>query len=146
MSNATIPGWGGLPAASSYLVTYDYDSNSWSNDTGPDDIPRAEGSMVFIPAADGGILVYVGGITDLSGNGTAIQGQSLAKIILLDIINAKWYIQDATGDVPDMRRRFCMDVYLDRGQIKLQHLSLWRGGHCAGQTSRLRRCLRSFHP
>ncbi|KAL5920865.1 hypothetical protein ACKVWC_002939 [Pyricularia oryzae] len=110
MSNATIPGWGGLPAASSYLVTYDYDSNSWSNDTGPDDIPRAEGSMVFIPAADGGILVYVGGITDLSGNGTAIQGQSLAKIILLDIINAKWYIQDATGDVPDMRRRFCMDV------------------------------------
>ncbi|TLS30778.1 hypothetical protein PpBr36_03557 [Pyricularia pennisetigena] len=110
MSNATTPGWNGLPAATSYLVTYDYDSNSWSNDTGPDDIPRAEGSMVFIPAADGGMLVYLGGITDLSGNGTAIQGQSLAKIMLLDVINAKWYIQDASGDVPDMRRRFCMDV------------------------------------
>ncbi|KAI6380254.1 hypothetical protein MCOR25_001683 [Pyricularia grisea] len=110
MSNSTVPGWQGLPTATSYLVTYDYDSNSWSNDTGPDDIPRAEGSMVFIPAADGGILVYIGGITDLSGNGTAIKGQSLAKIILLDVLNAKWYTQDATGDVPDMRRRFCMDV------------------------------------
>jgi hypothetical protein len=32
------------------------------------------------------------------------------EIHLYDIANAKWYTQTATGDVPDMRRRFCAGV------------------------------------
>jgi hypothetical protein len=37
------------------------DTNSWSNLTGPDDVRRAEGAMVFIPIGDAGMLIYFGG-------------------------------------------------------------------------------------
>jgi hypothetical protein len=106
LSNASIKGWSGPPRASNGLIKYEMDSNTWSNITGPDDTGRAEGAMMFIPAGDGGMLVYFGGAQDLYGNGT-LTPQPLDEIFLFDVANAKWYTQKTSGNTPNNRRRFC---------------------------------------
>ncbi|KAK7951687.1 uncharacterized protein PG986_007415 [Apiospora aurea] len=78
----------------------------WINTTGPDDgIRRAEGVMEYLPVSDNGRLVYFGGIRD-PGNGSVV-GQPMDEVHLYNIGTSKWYVQHASGDVPDMRRRFC---------------------------------------
>ncbi|KAI5455986.1 hypothetical protein BGZ63DRAFT_367933 [Mariannaea sp. PMI_226] len=106
LSNASIPDWNGPPRATNSLIQYTMDSNSWSNLTGPDEVPRAEGAMMFIPIGDAGMLVYFGGSQDLHGNGT-LTPQPLNEIFLYDVANAKWYTQKTSGNTPDIRRRFC---------------------------------------
>ncbi|KAH7490586.1 Uncharacterized protein HZ326_0644 [Fusarium oxysporum f. sp. albedinis] len=106
MNNATDANWGDAPQIpTSYLLRYEMDTNNWSNDTGPDDIGRAEGVMVHIPAGDGGMLVYFGGIRAANDGGW--EGQPMDQIILYDVLSGKSYFQNATGDVPESRRRFC---------------------------------------
>ncbi|CAK7234886.1 hypothetical protein SEUCBS140593_009098 [Sporothrix eucalyptigena] len=111
LSNNSVFGWGAdnPPVATDGLVKYNFDKNSWTNITGPDTVRRAEGIMVFIPAGDGGMLVYLGGITDLYGNGT-VTGQGLDTIFLYDVLSSKWYTQTASGTIPGDRRRFCAGV------------------------------------
>jgi hypothetical protein len=105
-SNATTPGYTGDPIAVSNLVKYNMDTNVWTTSTGPDPTPRAEGVMVYLPASDGGLLVYFGGISQPYGNSTTV-GVPMSTIFIYDIASSKWYNQTASGDVPDMRRRFC---------------------------------------
>lgn len=105
LSNASTPDWKGPPQATSGLVRYSMDLNTWSNNTGPDDLGRAEGVLVHIPAGDGGLLVYFGGIVDL-GNGTMV-GQPMDTVFIYDVVNSKWYRQAVSGTTPNMRRRFC---------------------------------------
>ncbi|KAL1869078.1 hypothetical protein VTK73DRAFT_3386 [Phialemonium thermophilum] len=109
LSNNSVLGWTGPPVATSTLIKYDMDSNSWTNNTGPDQVRRAEGVMVYIPAGDGGMLVYFGGLADLYLNGTGV-GQPMDVIKLYDVLSSKWYTQTATGTIPGMRRRFCAGV------------------------------------
>jgi len=106
MSNNSIPNWSGPRAATSNLIKYSMDSNSWDNKTGPDAIRRAEGAMVFLPIGDGGMLVYFGGVQDKYSNGSVV-GQPMEEIYLYDVLNGNWYTQPATGAVPPMRARFC---------------------------------------
>jgi hypothetical protein len=106
MSNNSVPGWTGPPAAVAGLIKYNMDTKSWSNGTGPDLIRRAEGAMSFIPIGDGGMLVYFGGVQDPYSNGTIV-GQPMDQIFLYDVLSSKWYTQKATGEVPKMRSRFC---------------------------------------
>ncbi|KAK0630774.1 hypothetical protein B0T17DRAFT_590186 [Bombardia bombarda] len=106
MSNNSIPGWSGPAVATSALVKYDMDTNAWTNSTGPDSTRRAEGAMVYIPISDGGMLVYFGGVQDRFVNGT-VTGQPMEQIYVYDILSSRWYVQNATGAVPQMRRRFC---------------------------------------
>ncbi|KAH0556047.1 hypothetical protein GP486_006013 [Trichoglossum hirsutum] len=106
LSNKTIPGWSGPPLATSNIVKYDMARDSWSNNTGPDSIPRAEGVMVFIPASDQGLLIYFGGVTSPFGNETVLSAP-METIYIYDIASSKWYTQTATGTVPERRRRFC---------------------------------------
>ncbi|KXX75954.1 Kelch domain-containing protein 3 [Madurella mycetomatis] len=103
-NNASIPGWTGPPQASNRMIRYTMDSNSWSNLTGPDNVKRAEGVMVFIPIADAGMLVYFGGSQDLNGTLTP---QPLDTIFLYDVANGKWYSQKTSGRTPEDRRLFC---------------------------------------
>lgn len=106
MSNASDPDWGDNPATlTSAMLRYNMDTNSWTNITGPDNVGRAEGVMTYIPAGDGGMIVYFGGVRD-AGNGT-VEGQPMDEILLYDILSGKAYTQNATGDVPGTRRRFC---------------------------------------
>ncbi|KAK4224471.1 hypothetical protein QBC38DRAFT_16208 [Podospora fimiseda] len=106
LNNQSVAGWSGPPQASNRMIKYDMDSNSWSDLTGPDDVKRAEGEMVYIPVGDAGMLVYFGGSRDLWGNGTFVP-QPLDTIFLYDIANDKWYPQKTSGRTPEVRRRFC---------------------------------------
>ncbi|KAI9166792.1 Kelch repeat-containing protein [Paramyrothecium foliicola] len=106
MNNRTDSGWGSNPGqTSSYLLQYDMDTNTWTNQTGPDDIGRAEGAMVYIPAGDGGMMVYFGGIRSVEDG--AWEAQPMEEVILFDVLSGKSYIQNATGKIPEHRRRFC---------------------------------------
>ena len=72
LSNKTLPGYSGQAMATSTLIQYDMVKNRWKNNTGPDNIGRAEGAMVSIPASDGGMLIYFGGISTPYGNETVV--------------------------------------------------------------------------
>jgi hypothetical protein len=72
LSNTTIPTWGSTPYALSTMLMYNMVQNTWTNSTGPDSIGRAEGQMVYIPASDGGMLIYFGGVQTPTNNGTWI--------------------------------------------------------------------------
>ncbi|KAH6866037.1 hypothetical protein B0T10DRAFT_612002 [Thelonectria olida] len=104
LSNASVLGWSGYRRATSDLVRYKMDGNSWTKLAGPDHIKRAEGVMTFIPASDSGMLVYFGGAQDR--NGTLIP-QPMEQIFVYDIISNKWHVQEANGTIPEHRRRFC---------------------------------------
>jgi hypothetical protein len=108
LSNASVPNWTGPRMATTGLIHYEMDANRWENITGPDDIGRAEGTMVYLPVSDGGMLVYFGGIQD-TGNGS-ITGQPMDQIFLFDMASSRWYKQTASGDIPGMRARFCAGV------------------------------------
>lgn len=72
LNNSTTPGWNAPQMATSNLVTYDMVGNSWTNNTGPDSIERAEGAMVTIPASRQGLLVYFGGVSFPYPNSTEV--------------------------------------------------------------------------
>jgi hypothetical protein len=109
LSNNSVPGWTGPPMATTGLIKYTMDTNTWSNITGPsDNMRRAEGAMVYIPVSDGGMLVYFGGIQNMN-NGSVI-GQPMDQILIFDLASSRWYEQDADGEVPEMRARFCAGV------------------------------------
>jgi hypothetical protein len=108
VNNRTTPGFQGEQMTAG-LVKYDMCKNAFSNVTGPDANGRSEGSLVFIPAGDAGMLVYFGGLLDPSFNGSMI-GSPMDIIFLYNIQNDQWYTQKATGDIPPMRRRFCAGV------------------------------------
>lgn len=55
--------WSGPRKASNSLLVYDMVQNQWRNQSGPTDgLGRAEGVMNYIPAGDGGMLIYFGGV------------------------------------------------------------------------------------
>jgi hypothetical protein len=74
MNNHTSPNWNGAPMASTNMIRYDYSGHTLNNNTGPDNVGRAEGSMVYLPASDGGLLVYFGGVEQSNGNITGVRG------------------------------------------------------------------------
>jgi hypothetical protein len=106
-SNTTTPGYSGDPATVSNMIIYEMDSNSWTTNAGPDSIGRAEGVMVYLPASDSGLLIYFGGISQSNGTNSTTAGSPMDTIFVYDIASSKWYTQTATGNVPEMRRRFC---------------------------------------
>ncbi|TVY48309.1 Kelch repeat-containing protein [Lachnellula occidentalis] len=106
LSNYSVPGWNGSPFATNSLLSYDMDKQAWSNNTGPsDNVARAEGVMVYVPASDSGMLIQFGGVT-VDVNGTT-DASPMEKINVYDVKSGKWYTQTASGSVPPTRRRFC---------------------------------------
>lgn len=133
-SSRTDPGIAdGVDAqANNELIRYNYDTDEWTTVRGPDEKGRAEGVMVYIPAGDGGLLIYFGGVVDETEdqtgvpvemfdgkedlgksevNGTTkVKAQRMDEIFIYDVVSTKWYRQNATGQVPENRRRFCAGV------------------------------------
>ncbi|WAO94320.1 Hypothetical protein NCS54_01189900 [Fusarium falciforme] len=110
ISNASMSGWTQPRQMSRYFYSYAYDSGDFSQEAGPDDNPRAEGTMVWIPAGDPqGLLVYMGGIVSTHGNGTTAP-QPFDEIFVFDATGNSWSTQTATGEIPQNRRQFCVDV------------------------------------
>lgn len=59
-------GWNGHPIAQPGLIKYDMILNQSYNLSFIDNTPRAEGIMLYIPASDAGMLVYLGGVQQTS--------------------------------------------------------------------------------
>ena len=72
LNNLTNPLWTGPQMATSNLIIFDMDENSLTNNTGYDNMGRAEGIMVYVPASGAGLLVYFGGVTFPYGNETEV--------------------------------------------------------------------------
>lgn len=70
ISNASMRGWTQDRTMSSAFYKYEYDTNATTEAKPPDELPRAEGAMVWIPAGYTGLLVYFGGLVSPYGNGT----------------------------------------------------------------------------
>jgi hypothetical protein len=70
LTNTSVPGYGVRTPLANMLV-YDMIANSFRNQSGPDDTPRAEGVMLYVPSGDNGMLVYFGGLEFPDGNSTA---------------------------------------------------------------------------
>ncbi|KAH7139937.1 hypothetical protein B0J13DRAFT_596864 [Dactylonectria estremocensis] len=110
ISNTSMSGWTQPQKMSSNLYTYAYDTEKFTQGASPDEKPRAEGAMVWIPAGDPlGLLVYMGGIVSPDGNGTEAP-QPFDEIFVFDATGNSWSVQTATGEIPQNRRRFCIDV------------------------------------
>ena len=107
LTQSSEPGYN-TPTAIDTLLTYDMVANRFRNQSGPDNVRRAEGALLYIPAGDAGMLIYMGGIQ--VQNETQI-AQPMTEILVHDIANARWYKQTASGiSVPSPRRRFCAGV------------------------------------
>jgi hypothetical protein len=96
------------------MVVLTYETTSWVNDTAdvPDQNPyRTQARAVSMPNfGDNGYLVVVGGEnppTEASFYETGSYMADMSMITLYDIANAKWYTQEATGDIPPPRSEFC---------------------------------------
>ena len=109
ISNASMHGWSQNRTMSSSFYKFDYDLNKTTLANSPDNLPRAEGAMTWIPAGDTGLLVYLGGIVSPYGNGSQAP-QPLDKIFVYDPSTNAWYAQTATGEIPQNRRQFCMSA------------------------------------
>ncbi|RVD80429.1 uncharacterized protein DFL_008326 [Arthrobotrys flagrans] len=69
---------------------------------------RAEGVMLYVPLGDSGILVAFGGIRmDEDGRKSAVP---MSEITIYNIASRQWFVQKATGDIPESRRLFCAGV------------------------------------
>jgi hypothetical protein len=106
LSNSSVSGWIGGRQATSSLIKYDYASNSWTNTSGPNSIPKAEGTMVYIPASNNGLLIYFGGVTTPYGNDTIVP-LNMSTIYIYDIQSSRWYTQTTSGNAPLPRAKFC---------------------------------------
>ena len=82
-------------------------SSPWRKMPFYDQVARAEGALFYIPASDAGMLVYFGGVQNVSGNFT---GVPMNTIYLYDIGAARWFTQQTSGTTPPWRRRFCGGV------------------------------------
>ncbi|KAF2745613.1 hypothetical protein M011DRAFT_405844 [Sporormia fimetaria CBS 119925] len=92
--------------ATNNMVTFDFTNSRFTIRPGPDSIGRAEGAMVYLPASNGGLLIYFGGVEDQEQNGT-VTAANMSTIHVYDVIAERWYKQAAVGTVPEARRQFC---------------------------------------
>jgi hypothetical protein len=106
LSNNSSPVWTAGPLATSYLLEYDMVSGDLTNSTGPDNTPKAEGAMVYLPASNAGLLIYFGGGLAPYHNETLV-ASPMSTIYVYDVKSSQWYTQTAGGEVPFSRRRFC---------------------------------------
>jgi hypothetical protein len=60
--NGTQDGWSSSRLYTPSLVTFDMNTKTYTNNSGPDNEGRGEGVMVFIPASTSGLLIYFGGV------------------------------------------------------------------------------------
>lgn len=89
----------------STMVIYNMLDHRFTTQSGPDQVGRAEGVMLYIPAGDAGLLIYFGGIHMVNG---IQQPLPMSDIFVYDIANGRWYKQTTSGaELPGSRRRFC---------------------------------------
>jgi hypothetical protein len=108
VSNASMNGYTQTRAMTDAFYSFKYDTGQFLQVSSPDDTPRAEGAMVWIPTGDyPGMLVYLGGVQNVNGTSSP---QPFDQVFVYDTNGDQWSTQRATGVIPQNRRQFCMDV------------------------------------
>ncbi|KAH7066721.1 hypothetical protein BKA63DRAFT_571128 [Paraphoma chrysanthemicola] len=102
----TNQGWTTSSRYTPNLVEFDLVNRRYTNHSGPNSDGRGEGLMVFVPASNVGLLIYLGGLVQSTNEGT-IEMMAMDTIWIYDISLHKWYQQKATGDITESRSRFC---------------------------------------
>ncbi|KAH7459073.1 hypothetical protein FOMA001_g20310 [Fusarium oxysporum f. sp. matthiolae] len=126
ISNASMTGWAQDRNMSSNFYAYNYDTGEFTQAASPDKHARAEGAMVWIPAGDAlGLLVYMGGVLSRNAKGKE-EPQPFDEVFVFDAQSNSWYTQKTTGQIPQNRRQFCIDVAWapDKSTINIY---LWGG-------------------
>ncbi|KAH8701598.1 hypothetical protein BGW36DRAFT_404554 [Talaromyces proteolyticus] len=100
------------------------ESELWSNDSLPPNISgRANAELAWLPVADRGVLVAIGGVINPVSL-TAAQGLNnsqasasehisptfMETVSVYDVASKKWYQQNTTGDTPPQLTLFCSAV------------------------------------
>lgn len=66
LDKGSVAGWTGNALMLNSLVKYDIKTNKWDNRTYDDKTPRAEGNLHYIPASQRGLLIYFGGVEQVT--------------------------------------------------------------------------------
>lgn len=94
----------------------------WANESLPQTVSgRANAELVWIPTADRGLLVALGGVVDPAwvyspdwsgrADGSARRSSTfMSNVSVYDIESRTWYTQPTTGEVPPQLTRFCSVV------------------------------------
>ncbi|OJJ45849.1 hypothetical protein ASPZODRAFT_133721 [Penicilliopsis zonata CBS 506.65] len=107
------------------LITVDMSvmrDEKWYNTSLPDYIPgRANAGLVWVPVAESGVLVAIGGVVDpvemwqdtgLSTNQTelseSVSPTFMETVSVYDVNTKTWYLQNTTGDTPPQLTQFCV--------------------------------------
>ncbi|KAJ5110263.1 hypothetical protein N7532_002908 [Penicillium argentinense] len=95
--------------------------SKWANDTLPDYIlGRSKAELVWVPVAESGILVAIGGVVDpveffrrtklddsQIANSKNISPTFMETVSVYDVKSQAWYLQNTTGDIPPQLTQFC---------------------------------------
>ncbi|PKX88951.1 uncharacterized protein P174DRAFT_471381 [Aspergillus novofumigatus IBT 16806] len=114
--------------------------NKWSNLSLPTYVPpRANAELVWIPVAESGVLVAIGGViipaTIFSSEGLTSAQQNASKrasqgfmetVSVYDVSGDKWYLQNTTGDIPPQLTQFC-SVYASAADGSSHNIYIYGG-------------------
>ncbi|KAL4805195.1 hypothetical protein BDV18DRAFT_142136 [Aspergillus unguis] len=129
ISGMHAPGWGPIfdngtaTNLSQRMITVDMSEMRhpvFSNDSIPRDVPaRANAEAVWVPVADQGIVVLIGGVTQPESiysaglsDSQVLQSERVSPgfmetVWVYDVASGNWYNQTTSGDTPPQLTQFC---------------------------------------
>ncbi|KAL4951657.1 hypothetical protein BDW69DRAFT_169587 [Aspergillus filifer] len=148
ISGMRAPGWGPIwdnetaTNLSQRMITVDMAEMRdpiFANVSIPDSVPaRANGEAVWLPVADRGIVVLVGGVTQpesiYAAGLTEQQGNAseraspgfMQTVSIYDVGEDTWYNQNTTGDIPPQLTSFC-SVYASASDGSSHNIYVYGG-------------------
>ncbi|KAL4939094.1 hypothetical protein BDV06DRAFT_199532 [Aspergillus oleicola] len=148
ISGMRAPGWGPIwdnetaTNLSQRMITADMAEMRdpvFANVSIPDSVPaRANGEAIWLPVADRGIVVLVGGVTQLEsiyatglseqqGNASERVSPSFMQTVsIYDVGEDEWYNQNTTGDIPPQLTSFC-SVYASASDGSSHNIYIYGG-------------------
>ncbi|KAL4985617.1 hypothetical protein BDW68DRAFT_164778 [Aspergillus falconensis] len=129
ISGMRAPGWGPIwdnetaTNVSQRMITVDMSDMEkpvFGNVSLPDDVPgRANAEAVWLPVAESGVIVLIGGVTepetiyaaglsDEQIEESERESPALMRTVsVYDVAGNRWYNQNTTGDIPPQLTQFC---------------------------------------
>ncbi|KAL4925630.1 uncharacterized protein BDV17DRAFT_283775 [Aspergillus undulatus] len=151
ISGMRAPGWGPIDGIldgnttatnlSRRMITVDMADMQipvFSNVSIPDSVPpRANAEAVWLPVAERGIIVLVGGVTapesiyrglpdDLEVSSQRESPAFMEIVSVYDVADNTWYNQNTTGDIPPMLTSFC-SVYASAQDRSSHNIYIYGG-------------------
>ncbi|KAL5334700.1 hypothetical protein BJX70DRAFT_377460 [Aspergillus crustosus] len=148
ISGMRAPDWGPIfdnvsaTALSGRMITVDMSEMRdpvWTNVSLPSYVPpRANGEAVWVPVADRGVVVLIGGVVNpetLSPQGLSdseeadserISPSFMQTVSVYDVAGDRWYIQNTTGDIPPQLTQFC-SVYASASDGSSHNIYIYGG-------------------